>query len=254
MRTFKTWRDPYGLGFSTCYPRQITIEKGLTVFVGCNGLGKSTLLRNINEILSNENTPVKFFDDIKESQNFTQQAVFNGDYRTASMLLSSSEGEQITVRIGSLLQGLNEFIATGLFPVDSSSMKIIEAFKRLADKTDYDNLVESNPSNERWLLFDATDSGYSIDNVIDMKELFKLLVDDAESQGVDLYILIAANEYELADGTNCFDVARGKYITFSNYADYKQFILKSRKLKDDRLQRGSEKNSRNKWNTHNTES
>jgi len=55
-------------------------------------------------------------------------------------------------------------------------------------------------------------------------------------------IVISANEYELANGEQCFDVNLGKYLTFDDYESYKKFILKSRKLKDkryDKPKRGS---------------
>jgi hypothetical protein len=35
-RTFKTWRDPYDEGFSTCRKKEIEIKPGVTVLVGCN--------------------------------------------------------------------------------------------------------------------------------------------------------------------------------------------------------------------------
>lgn len=35
-RIIKTWRDPYDAGFSTCRKKQIEIQQGLTVLVGCN--------------------------------------------------------------------------------------------------------------------------------------------------------------------------------------------------------------------------
>lgn len=34
--------------------------------------------------------------------------------------------------------------------------------------------------NERWILLDAMDSGFSIDNVIEMKDLFQLVLNDAK--------------------------------------------------------------------------
>ena len=44
MREIKTWRDPYCEGWSICRPRQIELQLGLTVLVGCNGAGKTTFL------------------------------------------------------------------------------------------------------------------------------------------------------------------------------------------------------------------
>lgn len=52
--------------------------------------------------------------------------------------------------------------------------------------------------------------------------------------GVELYIIISSNEYELVDGSDCFDVMEGKYITFNSYAEYKEYILHTREKKDKR--------------------
>lgn len=104
---------------------------------------------------------------------------------------------------------------------------------------DKDAVLDS--CNDRFLLLDAVDSGYSIDNVIELKELFKLILKDSEEHDVHTYIIVSANEYELANSENCFDVANGKYITFANYEEYRKFILKSRELKNKRIQKAREK-------------
>ena len=50
------------------------------------------------------------------------------------------------------------------------------------------------------------------------------------------YIVVSANEYEMANNENCLDVCKGKYIKFKDYDEYKEFILESRKIKDSRCQ------------------
>ena len=61
---------------------------------------------------------------------------------------------------------------------------------------------------------------------------FKMVINDFANHGYELYIIAAANEYELANGEDCFDVMNGKYIRFENYDDFKKFILRSRKKKE----------------------
>ena len=89
-------------------------------------------------------------------------------------------------------------------------------------------------TKERWILLDAVDSGYSIDNVIELKELFNLILYDSHKLGYEVYIVVSANEYELAADMNCLDVAEGKYVTFDEYDNFKKFILKSREKKNKR--------------------
>ena len=92
-------------------------------------------------------------------------------------------------------------------------------------------------AKERWLLFDAVDSGFSVDNVIELKNFFKILIKDFEERGYELYIVVSANEFELAREEDCFDVMNGKYIRFAGYDDFRGFIIKSREKKDRRYKK-----------------
>ena len=67
--------------------------------------------------------------------------------------------------------------------------------------------------------------------------MLKSIIDASDKLGLETYIVIAANEYELARGENCFDVNKGVYLTFKDYEDYRKFIIKSRKRKDARIKR-----------------
>lgn len=78
------------------------------------------------------------------------------------------------------------------------------------------------------------DSGYSIDNVIEMKKFFQMIIEDAKTFDVEVYIVVSSNEYELVHDSNCFDVMEGKYLRFDCYEDYKKFILRSKEKKDKR--------------------
>lgn len=224
-RTFKTWRDPYDEGFSTCRKKEIEIKSGVTVLVGCNGAGKSTLLHNIREELKKENIPVFVYDNEKGGgHNSIGESMFYGDIVLGATAMCSSEGENITINLGKIASKLRKFIQTG----DNG-----DRFNRLGRLLAGEDENEVT-SNERWILLDAMDSGYSIDNVIEMKDFFQMVLDDAKMHGMEVYIVISSNEYELAHDSECFDVMEGKYIRFEGYEEYKKFILKSREKKDKR--------------------
>lgn len=108
--------------------------------------------------------------------------------------------------------------------------RIGDAFDKFFDRKEY--VIPE--TKERWLLLDAIDSGFSIDNVAETKDFFKMVINDFADHGYDLYIVASANEYELANGENCFDVMNGKYVQFKDYDDFKKFILRSREKKDKR--------------------
>lgn len=231
-RIINTWRDPYDEGFSTCKPKKITIKSGLTVLVGCNGAGKTTLLHNIQSELKKENIPYYSFDNLRDGgANSREIAGFNDDFAFLATSICSSEGENINMNINNLAKKLREFMVTGR--VSDRSTRIADTFARVSGEKEY----ETPETEERWLLLDAIDSGFSIDNVIETKEFFKMVINDFADHGYELYIVASANEYELANGEDCFDVMNGKYVQFKDYDDFKKFILRSREKKDKRYEK-----------------
>ena len=90
--------------------------------------------------------------------------------------------------------------------------------------------IRSTDAKNIWLLLDAMDSGFSIDNIIEMKDFFRFLLKEEPNHSI--YILMAANSYELAKGERCLDVQRMEYTRFDNYDKYREFVLLTRKKRD----------------------
>ena len=230
----KTWRDPYDSGFNTTNPKEIEINEGLTVLVGCNGAGKTTLLMNIQDHCKKNKIPCHFYNNLQDGGNQLGSMISGcGDLPCDNLGLAvsmwtASEGEAIKLNIGRQSTMYKEFFDTGHFKNRSYR------FSKLLSEDKGDDTVETK---QRVLLFDATDSGLSIDNICDLKELFNTIIEDARAHEVELYIIISANEYELCRQENCFDVNKGKYIRFAGYEDYRAFILKSRKNKEKRIEK-----------------
>ncbi len=230
----KTWRNPYENGSNLTAPREIELKEGVTVLVGCNGSGKTTLISNIKEELEKQNIPVCLFDNINFNSNSSALSIICGynafptdTPSTGMSLFTASEGEAIKINIGRHSTLYRDFLKEGIFKDKHNDLLEILRHDKLKPIT----------SNKRFLLFDATDSGLSIDAVLDVKNLFNIILDEAKTLNLECYIIISANEYELCDNQNCFDVNAGKYITFKNYNDYKKFILNSRKKKDKRIEK-----------------
>ena len=218
MRKFKLERDYYEEGEKIFKKSSIAIQPGVTVLVGCNGAGKTTLLKQIEHALKVEKIPCVKYDNLHEGAgNAVSEAAFFEDFGLVAQLMCSSEGENISLNIGMFATKLRMFVNTGK---TKSRLPVL-----------HENNNE-NESNERWILFDAIDSGLSIDNIEEIKDLFNLIIEDGAEK--DVYIIVSANEYELARGEQCFDVYNGKYVTFSDYEDYRNFILKSREKKNQR--------------------
>lgn len=206
-RKFKIDNDAYGEGIKMYNKATIELVPGVTVLVGCNGAGKSTLLKQLYGIVQKENIPCVMFDNLKDGgSNARSKAEFYGDITFLATSMCSSEGESIALNVGNFA-------------------KMIGAMFR------------NNPNdNEYWIFADAVDSGFSIDNVVKLKdELFKLILDIHKDK--EVYIVITANAYEMARGEQCFDVINGKYVSIKSYEKYRSVILKSRDKKDARYKK-----------------
>lgn len=179
---------------------------GLTVLVGCNGSGKSTMLIQIKNQCDKRHVPVLYFDNLKQGgSNALQAAGFYGDMDFVMEGLISSEGENINMNLGKFASKMGGFVAG------------------------------HQDSNQLVFLMDSIDSGLSVDNIIDLKkQLFKTVIEDCKSKGVEVYIIVAANEYELANGEQCLDVVNCKYVDIKTYEDFKNVVIESRKKKNQR--------------------
>ena len=201
-RFFKISRKPYD---DTIYKKSnIEIKPGVTILTGCNGYGKTTLLQMIKDELRLAKIPIMYYDNKTDGGcNSVSERVFCDDYATAATLMQSSEGEQIFVNLGLMAAKIGRFVH------------------------------EHKRDKELWILFDAIDSGLSIDYIVDLKEyLFNTILDDNKDK--DIFIICAANSYEMCRDSNCFDVYSGEYLEFKDYDDYRKYILKCRKQKDKR--------------------
>lgn len=179
----------------------VTMQPGVTVLVGCNGAGKTTMLNQIRQTLENKDIPYLFHSNLTDGEKeYRGKALFHGNINFVARSMMSSEGENI-----------------------------VNVMKEVARKMG--TLSRNNPTaKELWFLFDAIDSGLSVDNIVDLKEqLFSSVLEN--EKGKDVYFVISANEYELARDENCLDVIGGKYIRFNDYEEYRTFILQSKEAK-----------------------
>ena len=206
MKRFEIRPDYYDEGVSIFKKDYVEFNTGLTVLIGCNGSGKTTLLNHIKYECEHSGIPVFKYDNYTEGGDHgMSRALFNEDYSRLASDFVSSEGERIYNNLAEMARNIGRF-------------------------------VTENMDKERFILLDAIDSGFSIDNVLDLKEgLFDAILNDGYSS---TYIIVSANEYELASGERCFDVQNCEYIDIKSYDDYRKFIIKSREYKDSLYAKG----------------
>ena len=201
-RQFTLNNDWYGEDdFNIFKKKKITIKSGLTVLVGCNGAGKTTLLKQIEQSLKSKDIPVMLHNNKSDGEReLKSRAALYGDFNIVAKLMMSSEGENIVSVMSEIARKMGDFTR------------------------------RNGNSKELWFMFDAVDSGLSIDNILEIKEQLIPIVLEHDADK-DIYFLISTNSYEFARGENCFDVINGKYIKFANYEEYRDFILKSKEQK-----------------------
>ena len=209
-------RDPYEDDRKFYSKRKAVFLPGITTLIGCNGIGKTTMLHNIKDELKAKGVPVFLFDNMGDeggghagtnmlSRIFSSVAKQEDDsIEMAATLYVSSEGECIK---NALIRFANQ---------------LLRNFKK------YDGF------GEYWILFDAIDSGLSLETIEYLKQyLFKVLIEKLPSDS-HVYIISSSNSYELSEGTQIFSVTQMKYVNVKTYNAYKKAVLNSLEHKSKR--------------------
>ena len=203
--------DPYEDDRKFFAKRTANFRPGITTLVGCNGIGKSTMLHGIEHELKERGTPYILFDNLGEEGGEKSSSLgsvmwkgrrnFEAAIEKAAFLSESSEGEKIV---------------SALLSYISSSISDIKGYAGYG---------------ELWLLFDAIDSGLSADYIEDIKDgVFGKIIDSAP-EGTRIYIIASSNSYEMSSGTMCFSVEKMRYVNIRSYDAFVKAVKSSRKYK-----------------------
>ena len=188
--------------------REFTLVPGLNSLVGCNGSGKTTLIDCfLVPSLRKDKFEYYKYNDRRQGGSMLMDSMLNayGDMYGLARMVLSSEGERIVCGLERVITALPSFF-------------------------------KENKGKPAFLLLDAIDSGMSVDEICEIKELLlDVIIPDAKSRfDVDLYIVIAANNYEWCndDRIHNIDITTAKDLKFKSYDDYVKHIRESRKKKD----------------------
>ena len=196
---------------------------GITVFAGCNGHGKSTTIKQIARFMQENNHPYLYYDATMHDIN----TVTETDMLT--YCLQASEGERVYAIFG-------EFVAK---------------IRKERERCKWD-------SRPMVLLIDGIDGGLSIDVIIEIRNFLCFILHEIIEYGVLPYICIATNSYELCNEPDyfnagifeynkelrnlylakyfrCCDACNFEYLKFSSYTEYHKYIMKTSKMKSERI-------------------
>ena len=125
-KKFQLERDYYNNGFNLYKKNTIEIKPGVTVLVGCNGIGKSTLLMQIKDKLKEDKIPYIMFDNLHDGgSKAVSEASFYSDFTFMATAMQSSEGENIVMNMGKLAARLGKFVKDGIDPKEKNFSKLI---------------------------------------------------------------------------------------------------------------------------------
>lgn len=179
------------------------LKPGVTVLVGCNGAGKTESLREIRDECEEKKIPFYLLDNYSGGAKDTADRIVHFhqyDEKYIYGLTFGSEGGRLKFNLFVLAREIGNFVKE-----HQDAKKIVIAF-------------------------DAIDSGLSIDNIIEVKELLHCIADDLGDKG---YILVTANTYEMVSNETCINVQTNHISKYESYEDYREFVLKSRQHKDE---------------------
>lgn len=190
--------------------RTITFSPNeLTCLIGCNGSGKSTIINTIKDIIKDNGYAVIHYNNMVDGG--TNIVAENGGMDAMLSIFSIkelSEGEQILNASSRYLELLGNIL--------KGNVKRDTGYHLFRDQ------------QHVFLLLDAIDSGYSIDNIYNLVYQLYSGIKLAKDNDKYLYIIVAANSYELVRGNKCWDVQLSKEVTFKDYEEYRDRIIATR--------------------------
>lgn len=190
--------------------------------IGCNGAGKSTLLEQITQDLVKkgyencvdaQNPFLNFFREKEESVGYVLR--FKEGFH-----IPSSEETSLIEAFAKSSQSTGEGLKYEL----ASCVKLLGQYVKKAAE-------ESKPLI---LLFDDCDVGTSIDVQDEIVSFVNMIRNDLIERKIKHNIILAANSYELCRTFRCVDCNTLEEKALSSYEEYKEFVLSSRRRKDER--------------------
>lgn len=223
-------RDPYYKEEYLFENDHLTLTDQVTVFVGPNGYGKTTLVNMLKEALERDgavsfsNNPharsiARAFELVKADESAKNRA-------SIGFISYDSHADDHTNSISASL--VNNNMRQLLLRRESS-----EGENNLISLADlFDNaqaVANENPNLEHLIIFvDGIDSGLSVDKIDFIVRSLDLKIKQVESQNPDLNVALVftANHYEMVRNLPTIDPITFETINYSDYEEFRSDMIK----------------------------
>ena len=228
-RTFNIHNKDYYIEGILYKANKLTLQANdVYCLVGCNGIGKSTVLYQM--IHDNDNSLEKTAYDLKDDYNAFSN-LFNSkkknEYDEFYILINKNTELCIKDDDNVLHNLFDNFMSTG----EQNVHNILPNLPNIIESL---NKLEKLENKELYVMIDDLDVGVSIDVLIELAKIIDKLELKLKKLNINYYIVITANSYELARRFKCIDVINMKEISFKDYDDYANYVSETRKYKDTR--------------------
>ena len=228
-RTFNIHNKDYYIEGTLYKANKLTLQANdVYCLVGCNGIGKSTVLYQM--IHDNDNSLKETAYDLKDDYNAFSN-LFNSkkknEYDEFYILINKNTKLCIKDDDSILHNLFGNFMSTG----EQNVHNILPNLPNIIESL---NKLEKLENKELYVMIDDLDVGVSIDVLIELAKIIDKLELKLKKLNINYYIVITANSYELARQFKCIDVINMKEISFKDYDDYANYVSETRKYKDTR--------------------
>lgn len=226
-------RDPYYEEEYLFEKDQLTLTDQVTVFVGPNGYGKTTLVAMLKEALERDgavsfsnnpharsiarafelavvdeykrgNAPIGFISYDSHADDHTNSisaSLVNNNMRQLLLRRESSEGENNLISLADLFDNAQA-------------------------------VANENPNLEHLIIFvDGIDSGLSVDKIDFIVRSLDLKIKQVESQNPDLNVALVftANHYEMVRNPPTVDPITFETVNYNDYEEFRSDMIKKAK-------------------------
>lgn len=223
-------RDPYYEEEYLFKKDQLTLSDQVTVIVGPNGYGKTTLVTMLKEALEKDGA-MSFSNNayargLARAFELAVEDKYKRDNASIGFISYDSHADDHTNSISASL--VNNNMQQLLLRRESS-----EGENNLISLADlFDNaqaVANENPDLEHLIIFvDGIDSGLSVDKIDFIVRNLDLKIKQVESQNPDLNVALVftANHYEMVRNLPTIDPITFETINYSDYEEFRSDMIK----------------------------